>query len=145
MLVTKSCNQNSCRDPWGYIHPDGSVRNLKDALDPAHDEFYASLPLVSFKECLNYQLPSNEEPFFPTFDITASSAFSQAFRNATDALGGPDYPGADDAVETIPEAGHFGAVYQDLAEIEKDARPLTDEEINGGQGGSRRRSLPYYG
>lgn len=117
---------------------------MKDALDPAHDDFYASLPLVSFKECLNYQLPSNEEPFFPGFDITASYAFAQAFRNATDILGGPEYPGADDASETIPEVGYFGAVYQNLTEIEKNARPLTDEEINDSGGGSRKRSLPYY-
>lgn len=118
---------------------------MKDALDPTHDEYYASLPQVSFKECLTYQLPSNEEPFFPGFDVTAPYAFAQAFRNATDKLGGPEYPGADDASETIPEAGHFGSVYQDLAEIEKDARVLTDEEINGGIGVSSRRSLPYYG
>lgn len=145
LLVTKACTQDSCRNPWATLHPDGTVQNLKDALDPYHDAYYASLPQVSFKECLNYQLPSNEEPFFPGFDITAPSAFAQQYRNVTDKLGSGQYPGLDDAVEAIPEAGYFGAVYQDLATIEKDARVLTDAEIDYNGPDTRRRSLPYYG
>lgn len=144
LLVTKTCSQDSCRNPWATLHPDGTVQNLRDALDPSHDAYYASLPQVSFKECLNYQRPSNEEPFFPGFDVTAPYAFAQQYRSVTDELGSAQYPGVDDAEEAIPE-GHFGAVYQDLGIIEKDARVLTDEEIGYTGPGARRRNLPYYG
>ena len=47
-------------------------------------------------------------------------------------------------MEAIPEAGFFGLVYQDLAEIEKDARELTDAEIGVSTPGLSRRTTPYY-
>lgn len=96
------------------------------------------------KECLNYQRPSNEETFFPGFDVTSPYAFAQQYRNVTDALGSDQYLGVDDAGEAIPE-GRFGAVYQDLATIEKDYRVLTDAEISYTGPGARKRSLPCYG
>lgn len=145
LLATKTCTKNSCRDPWGYIHPDGSVQTLKDALDPKYDSFYASLPKVHFAHCLNFQSPANEEPFFPGFDPSAPYAFAQQFRASTAALGNATYPGLDDAVETIPD-GHFGAAYADLSVIESQSRELTDAEINGGIGGDdKKRDVPYYG
>ncbi|KAK5084414.1 hypothetical protein LTR05_005490 [Lithohypha guttulata] len=145
LLATKTCVQDSCRDPWSYLHPGGSVHNLKDALDPIHDQYYASLPQVSFKECLLFQSPRNEEPFFPGFDPNAPYAFAQQYRNSTALLGSPAYPGTNDAPEAIPELGHFGAVYQGLAEIEKDARVLTDEELASTGQGTRKRAWPLYG
>jgi len=138
LLATKTCSQNSCRDPWAYLHPSGNVSNLQDALNPIYDNYYASLPRVSFKQCLGYQLPRNEEPFFPGFDATAPYAFARQFRNATDKLGSAQYPGVDDASNIISEAGHFGDVYQDLGEIEKDARALTDEELQPQTPGARK-------
>lgn len=147
LLVQKTCNQDTCRNPWKALHPDGTVQNLKDALNTTHDSYYASLPQVSFKQCLNFQSPSNEEPFFPGFDASAPYAFAQQYRNVTDALGSAQYPGLDDAVEAIPDTGPYGAVYQDLDVIEQDARPLTDAEIAYGGPGARlkRGMLPYYG
>jgi N-acetylglucosamine-6-sulfatase len=144
LLVTKACVQDSCRNPWIALHPDGTVGNLKDGLDPKYDTYYASLPQVSFKECLNFQLPSNEEPFLPGFDVTAPYAFAQQYRNITNSLGSGAYPGVDDAEEAIPD-GRYGAVYQDLATIEKDARVLTDAEIAYVPPKTKKRSLPYYG
>lgn len=30
----KECKGKGCRDPWSVIHPDGSVKDLDDAMDP---------------------------------------------------------------------------------------------------------------
>jgi arylsulfatase len=42
------------------IHPDGSVKGLKDALDAKYDTFYQKQPKVSYDECLDGYLISNE-------------------------------------------------------------------------------------
>ncbi|KAB8218769.1 alkaline-phosphatase-like protein [Aspergillus novoparasiticus] len=57
MMVLKSCNGDSCREPWRQLHPKGYVNNLADALDSGFDEFYANQPKVSFSECsLGYHI-----------------------------------------------------------------------------------------
>lgn len=57
MMVLKSCKQDSCRDPWKALHPDGSVRHLQDALSPQFDAFYDEQPRVQFTGCeLGYLL-----------------------------------------------------------------------------------------
>lgn len=139
LLATKTCVQDSCRNPWGYLHPSGNVSSLQDALNPAYDSFYASLPRVSFNQCLQFQSPSNEQPYFPGFNTTAAYAFAQQYRNATDKLGSAQYPGQDDAVHVIPSEGFYGDVYQDLATIEQDSRVLTDAELQPQTPGARRK------
>jgi N-acetylglucosamine-6-sulfatase len=57
IMVLKSCKGDVCRDLWGYLHPDGSVRNLQDALTADLDGFYAEQPKVDFLRCeLGYLL-----------------------------------------------------------------------------------------
>ncbi|KAI0703135.1 hypothetical protein C8Q76DRAFT_801980 [Earliella scabrosa] len=65
LLASKACPQNSCRSPWSILHPNRSVATLRDALESKHHTFYASLPRVAFKECLDHQPRDNEEPYFP--------------------------------------------------------------------------------
>jgi hypothetical protein len=37
--------------PWTILHPDGKVHNLRDALNPQYDSFYATQAKVSFSSC----------------------------------------------------------------------------------------------
>lgn len=143
LLATKSCAQDSCRDPWKTLHPDGKVRNLAGALDSTYDAYYGSMPRVAIKECLAYQLPSNEVPFFPGFDADAADAFGQAYRNSTEALGSSGFIRVDSVHEAIPETGNYGAVYQNLSVVELSARPLTDEELSSS--GLKRRQIRFPG
>ncbi|KAI9731684.1 MAG: hypothetical protein M1834_004473 [Cirrosporium novae-zelandiae] len=121
LLVTKSCEQNSCRDPWATLHHNGTVHNLAQALDTKYDSFYASLPRVQIKECLSYQLPSNEAPYFPEF--VEGTSLGEEYRNSTDGFS------ESASGDVIIEDGHWGANYTDIATMEKTARILTDEEL----------------
>ncbi|KAI0755603.1 alkaline-phosphatase-like protein [Fomes fomentarius] len=134
LLASKSCEQNSCRSPWSILHPDGSVSNLRDALKSKHDAFYASLPRVAFKECLDYQLRSNEEPFYPPFTDGVGPTLGELFRKQTDAFGlaaraKSESTGANANAVLIPEAGRFGETYAGPEAIVASARELTDEEL----------------
>ncbi|EAU30364.1 conserved hypothetical protein [Aspergillus terreus NIH2624] len=60
MMVVKSCKEDSCREPWKELHPGGYVENLKAALSPAYDAFYARQPKVHFRNCEEGYLISAE-------------------------------------------------------------------------------------
>lgn len=62
LLVLKSCKAESCRLPWSQIHPDGTVNNLRDALDAKYDEFYAGQPKISFSDCKDFYDIGSEGP-----------------------------------------------------------------------------------
>lgn len=99
-----------------------------------HDAFYASLPRVAFKECLDYQLRSNEEPFYPPFTDGVGPTLGKLFRKQTDAFGlttraESESTGANANAVLIPEAGRFGARYASPEEIVASARELKDEEL----------------
>ncbi|KAK6815287.1 hypothetical protein RU639_008709 [Aspergillus parasiticus] len=51
LLVLKSCKGTACVEPWSVLHPDGSVHNLRDALDEEYDSFYQAQSKVSFDRC----------------------------------------------------------------------------------------------
>jgi N-acetylglucosamine-6-sulfatase len=51
MMVLKSCKGDTCRDPWGTLHPAGNIQSLKDALSKRYDAFYDEQPKVKFDEC----------------------------------------------------------------------------------------------
>jgi N-acetylglucosamine-6-sulfatase len=53
ILVQKTCKEGQCREPWAQLHPDGVVKNLRDALDTKWDEKYASYPKVVFEQCFH--------------------------------------------------------------------------------------------
>lgn len=122
LLMTKSCEQNQCRDPWQAMHPNSTVTSLADALNPIYDDYYNSLPTVQFKECINVQLPSNEAPFWGNQYIEGTS-LGGAYRTPTEWLtSNPDV-----SVEIVD--GHFGAEYEGWSVIESKGRYLTDEEL----------------
>jgi N-acetylglucosamine-6-sulfatase len=62
MLVLKTCKAETCRNPWGVLHPAGDVRSLADALDATFDTFYQRENKVHFDECLGGYLLDNEYP-----------------------------------------------------------------------------------
>lgn len=133
LLTTKSCERDSCRNPWSTLHPDGGVSTLADALDPKFDAFYESLPRVAFRECLNYLLKENEAPFYPK-----NVEFGEKYRDkeATDGL----FTGSTGPVR-VPGVGNFGDKYEPLEVIEERARCLTDDELVGTAGSVDLRSL----
>ncbi|KAK8108011.1 uncharacterized protein PG998_010024 [Apiospora kogelbergensis] len=52
LLTLKACKGVVCRRPWEALHPAGCVHSLRDAMDPAFDNFYVEQqPRVSFSEC----------------------------------------------------------------------------------------------
>lgn len=42
LMVTKSCKQDTCRDPWSVLFPKGQVSNIQDAMNPSYDTFFAN-------------------------------------------------------------------------------------------------------
>lgn len=127
LLVTKTCEQDSCRDPWKTLHPDGSVHNLGEALAGQHDEYYASLPQVAFNSCLPSLVPSNEEPYFPGFDVL--KGFAIEYRQQPGPIQNPS--SLPSAVQVLNGTGLHGAFYQNLTQYENTARYLTEEELTG--------------
>ncbi|KAJ4410039.1 hypothetical protein N0V91_002048 [Didymella pomorum] len=52
LLTLKRCKGRTCTRPWEKLHPDGRVRNLRDALDARYDAFYEQHQYpVTFSEC----------------------------------------------------------------------------------------------
>ncbi|KAI0738200.1 alkaline-phosphatase-like protein [Daedaleopsis nitida] len=153
LLAAKSCEQDGCRAPWSILHPDGSVRTLKDALASKYDAFYASLPEVHFKTCLLVQSRFNEQPFYPFTDGVGPSLGSK-FRQPTDDYGVNDTSSSTPAKRRIAgrgtpfvplEEGHRGAVYRGPEAIEATKREFTDEELDWQLGGVSDFYVEYTG
>lgn len=134
LLVTKSCEQGSCRDPWGVLFPpsattaggERTVANLRQAMNPAHDAFFAALPRVGFEECMRYQYAPNEEPFLPALPEGGEGGLGRAHRGPTDnyeevwgrlVIEGDGFYG---------DEGQRGGTVED---IYRGARELTEEEM----------------
>ena len=62
LMVTKSCAQETCREPWASLFPDGDVSTLSDALDSQYDEFFAGQPKISYSSCDQGYIISEEGP-----------------------------------------------------------------------------------
>jgi N-acetylglucosamine-6-sulfatase len=66
LLTLKRCKGRACTRPWEKLHPDGSVRNLKDAMDAKYDAFYAERQYpVTFSECALGQVLATEGALEP--------------------------------------------------------------------------------
>ena len=66
LLTLKRCKGRTCTRPWEKLHPDGSVRNLKDALDAKYDAFYFEHQhSVTFSECALGQVLATEGALEP--------------------------------------------------------------------------------
>lgn len=62
LLLLKDCKGRQCTHPWGSYFPAGEVRNLKQALNPAYNAFFASLAKVDLEECTQGYIPEDEGP-----------------------------------------------------------------------------------
>lgn len=63
MMVLKSCKgADQCTNGWSFLHPNGQVESLKDALDEKYDGFYSSQPSVAFDQCTPGYFPALEGP-----------------------------------------------------------------------------------
>ncbi|KAL1623953.1 hypothetical protein SLS56_008078 [Neofusicoccum ribis] len=132
LLVTKSCAEDTCREPWTVLQPPASLTNgkvvttLEEALDPAYDDFYAAFPTVTIDECLNLQIPSNEAPFYPP---GAEAGLGMAYRENTDGFNVPDpVPVKPIPGQEVTPGGweHRHASFETLM---ASARELEDDEI----------------
>ena len=108
------------------------MNNLAEALHGQFDEYYASLPRVAFNTCLSSLVQSNEEPFFPGFDV--AKGFAIEYRNHTVIIR------LDQPPQLLNETGHYGAVHRNISELESKARYLSDTELNAP---STRRGFVY--
>lgn len=93
-------------------------------MDAKYDKFFAALPKVQFKECLNVQAVSNEQPFLPA----ASSALQKAYRTSTDHYKSPAHPGTKVPPNEVNQ-GTVGQRHTTIEEMEKKSRNLTPAEL----------------
>ncbi|KAI1332943.1 arylsulfatase [Xylariaceae sp. FL0255] len=140
LMVTKSCEQDSCRDPWALIQPttnaskDGTVslQSLTQAMNPSYDEFFANFKKVSFRECLQVQDVENEAPYFPELTTLTSQGLGRAYRNATDFIAA-----AAGGKRLITTSEYYGTAEQrnaTISDLNAASRPLTDAEIHSEDG-----------
>ncbi|KAI0193498.1 arylsulfatase [Astrocystis sublimbata] len=131
LLVTKSCETNTCRQPWQWLQPGTQkheIISLSQAMDPKYDEHFASFPKVAFKECLQIQDIDNEGPYYPPLSQTGN--LGQNYRGPTDNYesqgeGGTRY------LDSGAEYGSWAQRHTTLAEILQTQHVLSDDEING--------------
>lgn len=131
LLVTKSCAEQTCRDPWSVLQPCNlpsgrQIRCLQDALNPDFDDFFASFPSVTIDECLPYQLAANEGSFYPP---GAELGLGMAYRSPTDNFEPPE----SDPITKVPNntlpGGSWEQRHATLSMLLAEARDLTDDEI----------------
>ena len=66
LLTTKACKGKQCSRPWETLHSDGLVKNLRDAMNPKYDAFYAlEQPKVTFSACKTGYLTDYEGAMSP--------------------------------------------------------------------------------
>ncbi|KAI0015235.1 arylsulfatase [Xylariomycetidae sp. FL0641] len=131
LMVMKSCEADTCRNPWSVLQParNGTAKaisSLGESLDPAYDAFFATIPQVNIAECVQYQYAPNEVPFYPP---EAQFGLGTAHRDPL-ADGVFEYPDVDPVAQVPYVAG--GGWEQRNATLEmllRDARPLSDDEL----------------
>ncbi|RFN43346.1 putative arylsulfatase protein [Fusarium flagelliforme] len=127
ILVTKSCEQDSCRDPWLALQPAKGykqITNLDQAMDQSLDGWFASFPKVHFSKCTDYQIASAEVPFWPA---SAQYGLGQAYRNSTDYYYSPE--DQNQYVKGTNRTGTEAQRYATIKDLNKVAIPLTREQL----------------
>ncbi|KAI1362159.1 arylsulfatase [Xylaria arbuscula] len=133
LMAAKSCAGDTCRNPWSLLQPESERRAvdaqtnltitcLEQALDPKFDDFFASVPEVSFEQCMPYQYRPNEMPYWPE-----NAGLGEAYRKPTD-----NYVSSSPKGEKVVSQGSFGTTEQrnvTLSEILKTAKELTPEQL----------------
>ena len=127
LLTTKSCGGESCRDAWHVLRAasDGTFTSLEEAMDPEYDGYFASLPPVGFRACLNLQEVSNEGPFYPP----ESASLGSEYRENTDAFIIKDTQGLVFLTGRDARQGSTAQKTATLADMLKNAREVTDAEM----------------
>ncbi|KAK6421642.1 hypothetical protein LTR81_005482 [Elasticomyces elasticus] len=63
LMVLKTCKARECTHPWETLHPDGSVRDLHDALHSDFDDFYETQQQrIEFTKCEKGYIAESEGP-----------------------------------------------------------------------------------
>ena len=62
LMVTKSCKQDACREPWGVLFPSGDVDSLQQAMQAEYDTFFTNQPKISFSTCHDGHIIAEEGP-----------------------------------------------------------------------------------
>ncbi|PNY29948.1 Arylsulfatase [Tolypocladium capitatum] len=134
LMVTKSCSQDTCRDPWTVLRSscvldsscphDRIFSSIGTAMDPRFDEFFAKLPKVQMPECLEYQDVRNEGPYLPP----VSSSLGSDHRKPTDNYKSPTQPGKP-VLGNIVDQGAWHQRHTPIHEMDENARKLTKEEL----------------
>ncbi|KAI0534000.1 arylsulfatase [Xylaria digitata] len=133
LLATKSCATDTCRNPFSLLQPEPERRAvdvqanltitcLEQAMEPKFDDFFASLPEVSFNQCMPYQYRPNEMPYWPE-----NAGLGEAYRKPTD-----NYKSSSPSGKKVVSSGKFGTVAQrnvTLTEILKTAKELTPDQL----------------
>ncbi|PNH09105.1 Arylsulfatase [Tetrabaena socialis] len=62
LTVLSYCSGSTCSRPFDRIHPEGTVVNLAEAMDPSYDTLYANFQKLNYRRCAEYYDPANELP-----------------------------------------------------------------------------------
>jgi N-acetylglucosamine-6-sulfatase len=66
LLTLKACKGKVCTRPWEKLHPQGNVKNLRQAMHARYDDFYEEQQhLVTFSECALGQILEYEGALEP--------------------------------------------------------------------------------
>lgn len=128
LYVTKSCNQDDCRNPWNVLQKlsGGTFQSLGEAMSPDLDDFFAQMPQVGFQTCMDYQDVENEVPYYQSTDDEAF--LGQKYRQSTDHF----VTHTTNGTRTPHNQGRQGTLAQrhsTLQDILAGSRELTSEEI----------------
>ena len=133
LLVTKSCEQDTCRDPWVALQPNTTIikckprkpiANLEEAMSESYDSWFAQFPKVHFDTCADIQIPANEAPFWPP---SAQQGLGLAFRAPTDNYYSPEdqRPYVNGSLGVGTEAQRNAT----MADLDQVAVALTKEQL----------------
>lgn len=131
LMVTKSCEQDRCRDPWAQLDPSNNgtaptLTSLVAAMDSSYDTFFADFQKVTFDTCMAYQWIPNEVPYFPKLATLEGEGLGRAYRNKTENVA------ASPGTRIITASAYHGTEAQrnaTFADLQAVARQLTAQEI----------------
>ncbi|KND91995.1 Arylsulfatase [Tolypocladium ophioglossoides CBS 100239] len=125
LMLTKTCSQDFCRDPWAMLQstcfldnscPHSRIFNsIGSAMDPRFDDFFAKLPKVQMADCLEYQDVRNG----------SSSSLGSKPTNNYKSPTRPSRPVPGNALDQ----GTLSQRHTQISEMEEKARKLTDAEL----------------
>ncbi|CAN8101635.1 unnamed protein product [Discula destructiva] len=130
LMVTKSCEQDRCRDPWAQLVPDNNgttLVSLVQALNETYDDFFEAFQKVTFSTCMEFQWTPAEEPYFPALDTLEGGGLGRAYREETISIA--DSPGIRTVITTPNYYGTAAQRNGTYAELLAVQRNLTAQEI----------------